>query len=160
MLAYYVHPHPAQGGALRRDLGSGAISWYDGSMTNLLHLTAPASCSECGFTTTDVHLLIKHSCQVTAQGGTCEDYPACGHEQGDCNGLLYGSDEAIKAQVMQDIATGHGQCDHADGLYLCEDMGLDDEDEGDDCCDGTGWTGNPARKCYDHYEPNEFMTEL
>lgn len=25
----------------------------------------------------------------------CEDYPCCGHEQGDCEGLLYGSDELI-----------------------------------------------------------------
>ena len=27
----------------------------------------------------------------------CEDYPCCGHEMGDCEGLLYGSDESIKA---------------------------------------------------------------
>jgi hypothetical protein len=25
----------------------------------------------------------------------CEDYPCCGHEAGDCEGKLYGSDEAI-----------------------------------------------------------------
>jgi hypothetical protein len=25
----------------------------------------------------------------------CEDYPCCGHEMGDCNGNLYGSDESI-----------------------------------------------------------------
>lgn len=29
----------------------------------------------------------------------CEDYPCCGHEFGDCEGLLYGSDESIKASV-------------------------------------------------------------
>ena len=29
----------------------------------------------------------------------CEDYPCCGHEMGDCNGSLYGSDESIKAAV-------------------------------------------------------------
>ena len=29
----------------------------------------------------------------------CEDYPCCGHERGDCNGELYGSDEQIKADV-------------------------------------------------------------
>jgi hypothetical protein len=27
----------------------------------------------------------------------CEDYPCCGHEAGDCNGNLYGSDESIMA---------------------------------------------------------------
>ena len=26
----------------------------------------------------------------------CEDYPCCGHEMGDCEGQLYGSDESIK----------------------------------------------------------------
>lgn len=31
----------------------------------------------------------------------CEDYPCCGHEFGDCEGLLYGSDEAIKADVYR-----------------------------------------------------------
>ena len=28
----------------------------------------------------------------------CEDYPACGHEAGDCDGSLYGSDESIKGR--------------------------------------------------------------
>lgn len=22
------------------------------------------------------------------------------------------------------------------------------------CCDGTGWTGNPRERCLDHYEPH------
>lgn len=98
-------------------------------MTNTIHLPAPASCSGCGFSTTDLHLLGRHSCDVTAQGGRCEDYPACGHEMGDCNGLLYGSDEAIKEQVRIAWATGHGECDHAEGLFLCQDMGDDYDDE-------------------------------
>lgn len=29
----------------------------------------------------------------------CEDYPCCGHEMGDCEGKLYGSDESIKEAV-------------------------------------------------------------
>ena len=28
-----------------------------------------------------------------------EDYPCCGHEAGDCNGMRYGSDESIKEAV-------------------------------------------------------------
>lgn len=56
---------------------------------------------------------------------TCEDYPCCGHEAGDCDGALYGSDEDIKARVMELINTGHGNCDHEDGVYNCE--GGDDE---------------------------------
>lgn len=31
----------------------------------------------------------------------CEDYPCCGHERGDCEGQLYGSDEAIKAAEVR-----------------------------------------------------------
>jgi hypothetical protein len=50
----------------------------------------------------------------------CEDYPCCGHEAGDCDGSKYGSDEDIKAQVEQQWATGHGYCDHAEGIYNCE----------------------------------------
>ena len=30
---------------------------------------------------------------------SCEDYPCCGHEMNDCDGSLYGTDEAIKARV-------------------------------------------------------------
>ena len=32
--------------------------------------------------------------------GACEDWPCCGHEAGDCNGLLYGSDEEIKERYL------------------------------------------------------------
>ena len=31
----------------------------------------------------------------------CEDYPCCGHEAGDCEGGLYGSDESIKAMMYK-----------------------------------------------------------
>ncbi len=59
-------------------------------------------CSECGFTAQDDYKLIEgHSCEVTRNGGRCIDYPACGHERGDCNGLLYGSDDKIKADVYR-----------------------------------------------------------
>lgn len=77
-------------------------------------------CDECGFTTADIKLAQNHSCDVQEFGGHCEDYPACGHEWGDCNGLKYGSDEAIKEQVERDWATGHGDCDHQEGIYNCD----------------------------------------
>ena len=86
-----------------------------------------ATCRNCGFSTRDVSLLRTHSCDVQEFGGRCEDYPCCGHEAGDCNGLLYGSDEAIKEQVERDWRTGHGYCDHQDGIYNCEDEGDEDE---------------------------------
>lgn len=64
----------------------------------------------------------------------CEDFPCCGHEDGDCNGGLYGSDEAIKEQVSRQWATGHGYCDHADGIYNC-----DEEDEDTMSALGRDW---------------------
>jgi hypothetical protein len=86
------------------------------------------SCGECSFSSGDVHLLEHHSCDIQEQGGTCEDYPACGHEQGDCNGLKYGSDEAIKAEAM-----AHIYCDHENGQYECETSvyDLDDDEDGE-----------------------------
>lgn len=96
------------------------------------HLRQAITCEDplevgCNFTTTDVALFNNHSCDVASNGGRCEDYPACGHEFGDCNGLLYGSDEAIKAEVERQWRTGHGYCDHAEGIYNCDDFGDDDE---------------------------------
>lgn len=60
------------------------------------------TCSECGFSCEDDPSLMEHhSCEIQLQGGRCEDYPCCGHEAGDCNGLRYGSDEKIKADVYR-----------------------------------------------------------
>lgn len=86
-------------------------------MTNTTYLRQDISCNDCGFTTRDVALFNNHSCDVQQFGGRCEDYPCCGHEAGDCNGLLYGSDEAIKEH-----ARAHVYCDHEAGVYDCEDM--------------------------------------
>jgi len=33
----------------------------------------------------------------------CEDFPCCGHELGDCDGSLYGSDEDIKARAIAEM---------------------------------------------------------
>ena len=90
------------------------------------------TCNDCSFTTADIHLLANHSCDVAMNGGNCEDYPACGHEYGDCNGLRYGSDESIKAQVERQWNTGHGYCDHEFGIYNCDSNEDDDDDEAED----------------------------
>ena len=87
-----------------------------------IYLQAAASCGECGFTTADIHLLANHSCDIQSFGGSCEDFPCCGHEAGDCNGLLYGSDEAIKADP-------HVLCDHEDGICEIEDYDEEEYDE-------------------------------
>lgn len=98
-------------------------------MTSTTYLKQDVRCDECGFVTRDVALFNNHSCDVQLQGGRCEDYPCCQHENGDCNGLLYGSDEAIKAQVEEQWNTGHGYCDHAVGIYNCDDDGYDEEED-------------------------------
>lgn len=59
----------------------------------------------------------------------CEDAPCCGHESGDCDGSLYGSDESIIASVQRAWDEGHGYCDHEAGIYECQDDGDDDEDD-------------------------------
>lgn len=74
----------------------------------MTYLTSPATCSTCGFITSDIALLTGHSCDVQDNGGRCEDFPCCGHESGDCNGLLYGSDAAIKAAVYAALAEEDG----------------------------------------------------
>lgn len=91
------------------------------------YTTTPArfTCTECGFSSSDEHLVKNHSCDVVEHGGYCEDFPACGHENGDCNGLLYGSDEAIKDQAMK-----HYDCEHEQGICRLEDD-YDKDDEGD-----------------------------
>jgi hypothetical protein len=37
----------------------------------------------------------------TAGTVTCEDWPCCGHEWGDCDGSKYGSDESIKEAAYE-----------------------------------------------------------
>jgi len=44
--------------------------------------TIRATCTECGYSGT-LRALELHSCQVQEQGGRCEDYPCCGHTDGD-----------------------------------------------------------------------------
>lgn len=83
-------------------------------MTNTTFLKQAIACNDCGFTTRDVALFNNHSCDIQEQGGTCEDFPCCGHEFGDCNGLKYGSDEAIKSDP-------HLLCDHEAGICEVED---------------------------------------
>lgn len=50
-----------------------------------------------------------------------EDYPSCGCEPGDCDGRLYGSDQQIWDNAQRQWDSGHGYCDHAAGIYECND---------------------------------------
>ena len=40
------------------------------------------TCSECGYSGS-VELVQLHSCDIAKNGGRCEDYPCCGHTDGD-----------------------------------------------------------------------------
>ena len=91
-----------------------------------MHLNSniKSSCTDCGFSSHDIYLLNNHNCDIQQNGGQCEDFPCCGHERGDCNGLLYGSDEATKNDP-------HLLCDHEFGE--CDlDYGDYDEDQDED----------------------------
>lgn len=50
-------------------------------MTHLID-TRRATCDGCGLAGTLAELEL-HSCQIEEQGGRCEDYPCCGHTDGD-----------------------------------------------------------------------------
>jgi hypothetical protein len=39
-------------------------------------------CTDCGFTGSEEEVAV-HDCYVQEQGGRCEDYPCCGHTDGD-----------------------------------------------------------------------------
>lgn len=41
-----------------------------------------ATCNQCGFSGS-LRELSLHLCHIQEQGGRCEDYPACGHTDGD-----------------------------------------------------------------------------
>lgn len=56
---------------------------------------------------------------------TCEDFPCCGHESGDCDGSKYGSDEDIIAYVNL-----HDGCEHPAGYcWVAEREEQEKEDE-------------------------------
>lgn len=41
-----------------------------------------ATCDTCGYAGT-LRALTLHSCDIQARGGRCEDFPCCGHTDGD-----------------------------------------------------------------------------
>lgn len=40
------------------------------------------TCNDCGYSGS-IDSVKLHSCQIQEQGGRCEDFPACGHTDGD-----------------------------------------------------------------------------
>lgn len=90
--------------------------------------TRRAACTDCGYTGT-LHALELHSCQIQETGGRCEDYPCCGHTDGDgCQTLP----EHTMEYWLEGPGARHLGCDHEAGICDAE---YDEEDEDDD--DGT-----------------------
>jgi hypothetical protein len=48
------------------------------AIVDTMHVT----CNDCGYPGTLAALAL-HSCDIQTQGGRCEDYPCCGHTDGD-----------------------------------------------------------------------------
>ena len=88
--------------------------------------TMRATCADCGYTSTLAGLRV-HSCYVQQQGGRCEDYPCCGHTDGDgCQTLP----EHTSAYWLEGPGRKHLGCDHEAGWCEAEDDDdLEDDDE-------------------------------
>lgn len=89
-------------------------------MTNNRYtMTAIASC--CGFTGTLANIEL-HDCTIQESGGRCEDYPCCGHTDGDgCQTLA----SHTKEYWTDGPGRAHLMCDHEAGV--CD--AYDDEEE-------------------------------
>ena len=80
------------------------------------------TCNQCGFSG-PIDRVRLHSCQIQEQGGRCEDYPACGHTDGDgCQTLP----EHTSEYWMRPENAIHLGCDHEAGFC---DAYMDDYDE-------------------------------
>jgi hypothetical protein len=101
-----------------------------------------AQCIECGYVST-LRGLELHSCDVQAFGGRCEDYPACGHTDGDGCQALPEHTGAYWSEVLADPARRHlayepGSPEWYDALDdsgdCCPDCGSDELCDGHDEC--------------------------
>ena len=72
---------------------------------------------------------------------TCEDFPCCGHERGDCDGSLYGTDAAIREDAHRRFFTDDFPDDdyaHCIEGHACHDC--EGEPSGWECT----WCGRPC----------------
>jgi hypothetical protein len=90
-----------------------------------------ATCNNCEFSGTLRELEV-HSCYVQEMGGRCEDYPCCGHTDGDgCQTRPWHTSAywVDNPHRMCDHESGFCDADDDDGMGDCDD---DDDDEKDE----------------------------
>lgn len=80
-------------------------------------------CNRCKFSGSEAEVKV-HSCYVQEQGGRCEDYPCCGHTDGD------GCQTRPEHTSEYWASSPHLGCDHEAGI--CEAYDDYDEDEAND----------------------------
>jgi len=89
-------------------------------------MTMTVTCNDCGYSGT-VEKVALHSCDVQNNGGRCEDYPCCGHTDGDgCQTLP----EHTSAYWMRPENAVHINCNHEEGECNAEydDVDMDDDE--------------------------------
>jgi len=87
--------------------------------------TRRATCVDCGHTTSLAGLAL-HDCTIAEQGGRCEDYPCCGHTDGDgCQTLPTHTADYYR----RNPALTHLGCDHNTGYCDYEEEAEPESDE-------------------------------
>ena len=71
------------------------------------------TCDDCGFSG-PIKSVELHSCQIHEQGGRCEDYPCCGHTDGDGCQTLQSHTSEYWSNMMQEL--GMDRYDELDAM--------------------------------------------
>ena len=75
---------------------------------------------------------------------TCEDFPCCGHERGDCDGSLYGTDAAIREAEYRRSLTDDFPDDLPDDDAECTPHHACQDCEGEPTGWECTWCGRPC----------------
>lgn len=72
------------------------------------------TCNQCGYSGTLARVQV-HSCYVQESGGRCEDYPCCGHTDGDGCQTLPEHTSAYWSRLHEELGDEEYE-------YMCERM--------------------------------------
>lgn len=71
------------------------------------------TCNDCSFSG-PIKSVELHDCQIQEQGGRCEDYPCCGHTDGDGCQTLQSHTSEYWSNMMQEL--GMDRYDELDAM--------------------------------------------